>query len=207
MEILNKFYNLTNIIKRLSDISFNSINDLSNSLSNLTIQNNLKIENNCNDFIINFDYINNILFLEKDLENIYKNFFQNHLHLISNEYEDSEYNNHLSVLITYYNLLMGLLNERNLDIYINNLSLDTMNEILHYLEVLNEYVFFDTQNETYNDLDETRKIIICKIEYLVLLIIEKIKEKKNYDLKDYQEMTRIYFNTIQLIVYILIHDY
>ncbi len=102
---------------------------------------------------------------------------------------------------------MGLLNERNLDIYINNLSLDTMNEILHYLEVLNEYVFFDTQNETYNDLDETRKIIICKIEYLVLLIIEKIKEKKNYDLKDYQEMTRIYFNTIQLIVYILIHDY
>lgn len=208
MDYLKNFYNLSNVIQKLSNISFNSVNEITNSILNLSLQNNLKKENNNEDFIVNFNYINNILFLDKELEEIYKIFFQNHLHLISNEDEDTIYSNHLSVLITYYNLLMKLLNEKNIDIYKENLSFETLNDILKYIDTLNENVLFDTENEVYNDLDIIRKTMVSKIEYLVLLLIEKLRNyNDDYELEDYQEITRIFFNTIQLIMYVLLYNY
>jgi len=206
MEYLNKFYNLSNIIERLSNISFDSVRDITNSISSLSIQNNLKNENNNENFIVDFDYINNIIFLEPELERIYKIFFQQHLHLMSNEDEECEYNNHLSVLITYYNLLMKLVNEKNIELYKENLSFETLNDIFKYIETLNDNVLFDIQNNTYNDLDNIRKIIVSKIEYLVLLLIDKLSNFNN-QIQDYQEITRIFFNTIQLIVYVLLYNY
>ena len=76
MDYLKNFYNLSNVIQKLSNISFNSVNEITNSILNLSLQNNLKKENNNEDFIVNFNYINNILFLDKELEDTFKIFFQ-----------------------------------------------------------------------------------------------------------------------------------
>ena len=54
-------------------------------------------------------------------------------------------------------------------------KLITLKDILEYITALNDYVIFDTTNITYNDLDDTRKIVIDKIEFLVLLLIDKLK--------------------------------
>lgn len=205
MDFLKSFYNLSNVIQRLSNISFSVEDELSNSLSSLSIQNNLKVENNNEDFIMNFDYINQILFLEPALEKKYKIFFQNHLHMISNE-EETIYNNHLSVLITYYNLLIKLLNENDLELFNQNLPFETLNDILKYIETLNENVLFDIEDEMYLDLNIVKKTMISKIEYLVLILIEKLRNyNNNYHLYEYQEISRIFFNTIQLIMYVLIN--
>lgn len=207
MDFLKRFYNLSNVIQRLSNMSFSVEDELSNSLSSLSIQNNLKVENNNEDFIMNFDYINQILFLEPELEEKYKIFFQNHLHMISNE-EETIYNNHLSVLITYYNLLIKLLNENDLELFNQNLPFETLNDILKYIETLNENVLFDIEDEMYSDLNIVRKTMISKIEYLVLILIDKLRNyNNNYHLYEYQEISRIFFNTIQLIMYILINNY
>lgn len=207
MDFLKSFYNLSNVIQRLSNMSFNVEDELSNSFSSLSIQNNLKVENNNEDFIMNFDYINRILFLEPALEEKYKIFFQNHLHMISNE-EETIYNNHLSVLITYYNLLIKLLNENDLELFNQNLPFETLNDILKYIETLNENVLFDIEDEMYSDLNIVRKTMISKIEYLVLILIDKLRNyNNNYHLYEYQEISRIFFNTIQLIMYVLINNY
>lgn len=206
MDFLKRFYNLSNVIQRLSNISFSVEDELSNSLSSLSIQNNLKVENNNEDFIMNFDYINQILFLEPALEEKYKIFFQNHLHMM--EEEETIYNNHLSVLITYYNLLIKLLNENDLELFNQNLPFETLNDILKYIETLNENVLFDIEDEMYLDLNIVKKTMISKIEYLVLILIEKLRNyNNNYHLYEYQEISRIFFNTIQLIMYILINNY
>jgi len=207
MDFLKRFYNLSNVIQRLSNMSFSVEDELSNSFSSLSIQNNLKVENNNEDFIMNFDYINQILLLEPALEEKYKIFFQNHLHMISNE-EETIYNNHLSVLITYYNLLIKLLNENDLELFNQNLPFETLNDILKYIETLNENVLFDIEDEMYSDLNIVRKTMISKIEYLVLILIDKLRNyNNNYHLYEYQEISRIFFNTIQLIMYILINNY
>jgi hypothetical protein len=204
MDFLKRFYNLSNVIQRLSNISFSVEDELSNSLSSLSIQNNLKVENNNEDFIMNFDYINQILFLEPALEEKYKIFFQNHLHMIQEE--ETIYNNHLSVLITYYNLLIKLLNENDLELFNQNLPFETLNDILKYIETLNENVLFDIEDEMYLDLNIVKKTMISKIEYLVLILIEKLRNyNNNYHLYEYQEISRIFFNTIQLIMYVLIN--
>ena len=204
MDFLKSFYNLSNVIHRLSNISFSVEDELSNSLSSLSIQNNLKVENNNEDFIMNFDYINQILFLEPALEEKYKIFFQNHLHMIQEE--ETIYNNHLSVLITYYNLLIKLLNEKDLELFNQNLPFETLNDILKYIETLNENVLFDIEDEMYLDLNIVKKTMISKIEYLVLILIEKLRNyNNNYHLYEYQEISRIFFNTIQLIMYVLIN--
>ena len=204
MDFLKRFYNLSNVIQRLSNISFSVEDELSNSLSSLSIQNNLKVENNNEDFIMNFDYINQILFLEPALEEKYKIFFQNHLHMIQEE--ETIYNNHLSVLITYYNLLIKLLNEKDLELFNQNLPFETLNDILKYIETLNENVLFDIEDEMYLDLNIVKKTMISKIEYLVLILIEKLRNyNNNYHLYEYQEISRIFFNTIQLIMYVLIN--
>ena len=206
MDFLKSFYNLSNVIHRLSNISFSVEDELSNSLSNLSIQNNLKVENNNEDFIMNFDYINQILFLEPALEEKYKIFFQNHLHMIQEE--ETIYNNHLSVLITYYNLLIKLLNENDLELFNQNLPFETLNDILKYIETLNENVLFDIEDEMYLDLNIVKKTMISKIEYLVLILIDKLRNyNNNYHLYEYQEISRIFFNTIQLIIYVLINNY
>ena len=206
MDFLKRFYNLSNVIQRLSNISFSVEDELSNSLSSLSIQNNLKVENNNEDFIMNFDYINQILFLEPALEEKYKIFFQNHLHMIQEE--ETIYNNHLSVLITYYNLLIKLLNENDLVLFNQNLPFETLNDILKYIETLNENVLFDIEDEMYLDLNIVKKTMISKIEYLVLILIDKLRNyNNNYHLYEYQEISRIFFNTIQLIIYVLINNY
>ena len=206
MDFLKSFYNLSNVIHRLSNISFSVEDELSNSLSSLSIQNNLKVENNNEDFIMNFDYINQILFLEPALEEKYKIFFQNHLHMIQEE--ETIYNNHLSVLITYYNLLIKLLNENDLVLFNQNLPFETLNDILKYIETLNENVLFDIEDEMYLDLNIVKKTMISKIEYLVLILIDKLRNyNNNYHLYEYQEISRIFFNTIQLIIYVLINNY
>ena len=206
MDFLKRFYNLSNVIQRLSNISFSVEDELSNSLSSLSIQNNLKVENNNEDFIMNFDYINQILFLEPALEEKYKIFFQNHLHMIQEE--ETIYNNHLSVLITYYNLLIKLLNENDLELFNQNLPFETLNDILKYIETLNENVLFDIEDEMYLDLNIVKKTMISKIEYLVLILIDKLRNyNNNYHLYEYQEISRIFFNTIQLIIYVLINNY
>lgn len=204
MEILEKFYQLTNLV---SNLSLTNNDNFIENFTNLSIENKLTNDNNNSDFIINFDYINNILFIDNELDTIYNQFFQNHLHLISTEYEESPYSNHLSTLITYYKLLKNLLNLHNEEEYKLNLPYGTLKDILEYIQSLNEYVLFDTTNNTYDDLDNTRKIIIGKIEYLVLLLIDKLKNYNNFELKNYQDISRLFFNTIQLIVYVLIFDY
>ena len=207
MEYLKRFYDLSGIVQKLSNMSFNVVDSLSNNLSNMSLQNYLKKENNDINFIDNFDFVNNILFLDEELENRYKIFFQHHLHCISNELEESIYSNHLSVLITYYNLLIRLINENNLQLYKSNLPFETFKDILKYIETLNDNVLFDCNDKTYNDLDLTRKTMIPKIEYLVLLLIDKLRNfNGEYQLKEYQDITRIYFNTIQMIVYVLLYN-
>lgn len=207
MDFLKRFYNLSNVIHRLSNMSLSIEDELSNSLSSLSIQNNLKVENNNVEFIMNFDYINRILFLEPELEEKYKIFFQNHLHMISNE-DETIYNNHLSVLITYYNLLIKLLNENDLELFNQNLPFETLNDILKYIDTFNDNVLFDIEDEMYSDLDIVKKTMISKIEYLVLILIDKLRNyNNNYHLYEYQEISRIFFNTIQLIMYILINNY
>ena len=204
MDFLKRFYNLSNVIQRLSNISFSVEDELSNSFSSLSIQNNLKVENNNEEFIMNFDYINQILFLESELEEKYKIFFQNHLHMIQEE--ETIYNNHLSVLITYYNLLIKLLNENDLELFNQNLPFETLNDILKYIDTLNDNVLFDIENEMYEDLDIVKKTMISKIEYLVLILIDKLRNyNNNYNLHEYQETSRIFFNTIQLIMFVLIN--
>lgn len=206
MDFLKSFYNLSNVIQRLSNISFSVEDELSNSLSSLSIQNNLKVENNNEDFIMNFDYINQILFLEPELEEKYKIFFQNHLHMIQEE--ETIYNNHLSVLITYYNLLIKLLNENDLELFNQNLPFETLNDVLKYIDTFNDNVLFDIEDEMYSDLDIVRKTMISKIEYLVLILIDKLRNYNNtYHLYEYQEISRIFFNTIQLIMFVLIKNY
>lgn len=206
MDFLKRFYNLSNVIQRLSNMSFSVEDELSNSLSSLSIQNNLKVENNNEDFIMNFDYINQILFLEPELEEKYKIFFQNHLHMIQEE--ETIYNNHLSVLITYYNLLIKLLNENDLELFNQNLPFETLNDVLKYIDTFNDNVLFDIEDEMYSDLDIVRKTMISKIEYLVLILIDKLRNyNNNYHLYEYQEISRIFFNTIQLIMFVLIKNY
>lgn len=206
MDILKQFDRITNIIYSLSKMSFNSTDEITENMSNLCIQNCLKEENNNEDFILNFDFINNILFLDEQLENKYKIFFQYHLHMISNE--ETIFNNYLSVLITYYNLLLKLINSDNLDLLKENMPYDMLKDILEYINVLNDNVLFDTNDTTYNDLDNIRKIMISRIEFLVHILIDKLKNCNEIkSIKEYQDIIRIFFNTIQMIIFVLYKNY